>query len=89
MTLHYKDLSQLQKEIICNGCGKKGGVIPVPNFIFLASCNKHDFKYWRGCGPSLKSKAFWRRPLYWMLQKRLARKKSDIQFFQLWSGTRK
>ena len=28
-----------------NGCGGKGAKIKVPNFIFEASCNKHDKGY--------------------------------------------
>ncbi len=28
-----------------NGCGGKGSWIKVPNFIFEASCNKHDIGY--------------------------------------------
>lgn len=85
MSIKYSDLTSAQRDQICNGCGKKGGIIPVPEFIFTACCNQHDFKYWRGHGPSLKSRAFWRRPLYHMLQKRLARKKADIQFFMAMS----
>ena len=47
--IRYSDLTQEQKDNICNGCGGKGSWIPVPNFIFKASCNQHDFYYWRGC----------------------------------------
>lgn len=47
--LKYSDLTQVQKASICNGCGGKGSWIPVPNFLFKASCNQHDFYYWRGC----------------------------------------
>lgn len=47
--LKYKDLTPAQKKHICNGCGGKGGLIKPPNFIFLASCNHHDFKFWLGC----------------------------------------
>ena len=46
--LRYKDLTDEQKKVICNGCGGKGGWIKPPNFIFKASCNHHDFKYWQG-----------------------------------------
>jgi len=28
-----------------NGCGGKGAWIKVPNFMFEASCNKHDIGY--------------------------------------------
>lgn len=46
--LHYSDLTTKQKEMIGNGCGAKGFLIKIPNFLFLASCNQHDFYYWRG-----------------------------------------
>ena len=46
--LRYSDLNIYQKQDICNGCGGKGSIIPVPNFLFEASCNRHDFYYWRG-----------------------------------------
>ena len=49
MKLRYGDLTQEQRKFICNGCGGKGGFIKPPDFIFLASCNQHDFYYWRGC----------------------------------------
>ena len=48
MRLRYKDLTPEQNSFICNGCGEKGGWIKPPNFIFKASCNHHDFKYWSG-----------------------------------------
>lgn len=46
--LKYSSLTPEQKKIICNGCGGKGGFIKPPDFIFHASCNQHDFYYWRG-----------------------------------------
>ena len=46
--LHYRDLTQEQKKQICNGCGGKSSFIPVPEFLFHASCDHHDFYYWRG-----------------------------------------
>jgi len=46
--LRYSDLTNEQKKFICNGCGGKGGWVKPPNFIFKASCNQHDFYYWRG-----------------------------------------
>ena len=46
--LKYKDLTPTQKKFVANGCGGKGGWIQPPNFIFLASCNHHDFKFWLG-----------------------------------------
>ena len=49
MMLHYNQLNVHQKAFICNGCGGKGGLINPPEFLFHASCNHHDFLYWRGC----------------------------------------
>ncbi len=46
--LKYSDLTKHQKAFITNGCGGKGGYINPPNFIFKASCNHHDFLFWRG-----------------------------------------
>ena len=46
--LRYSDLTDEQKEIICNGCGGKSGWLNPPEFLFNASCNQHDFYYWRG-----------------------------------------
>ena len=55
--LKYSDLTKAQKEFICNGCGGKGAWIKVPNFIFKASCNHHDFYYWRGKDEADRKKA--------------------------------
>lgn len=65
--LKWGDLTALQIAEICNGCGRKGGFVPVPDFFFTASCNHHDFKYWRGCNGTWK-------------EKRADRKRADIQF---------
>ena len=46
--LHYSDLTPEQKANVCNGCGAKGGYINPPEFLFHASCDHHDFYYWRG-----------------------------------------
>ena len=46
--IRYRDLTEAQKAIICNGCGPKGGWIPVPEFFCHASCDHHDFNYWLG-----------------------------------------
>lgn len=61
--LRYRDLTQEDKLKICNGCGAKGGWFNPPEFLFHASCNQHDFYYWRG-GTShdrgLADKAFYK-----------------------------
>lgn len=48
MILRYRDLSIEEKKLITNGCGGKGGFVKPPQFFFKASCNQHDFYYWRG-----------------------------------------
>ena len=55
--LKYKDLTKEQKKHVCNGCGGKGGIIKPPSFIFQASCNHHDFLYWRGRAEADKIRA--------------------------------
>jgi len=47
--LHYQDLTEKQKSIVCNGCGPKAWFLPVPEFFCHASCDHHDFRYWIGC----------------------------------------
>lgn len=46
--LKYSDLAEDEKALICNGCGGKGGWVKPPQFMFHASCNHHDFGYWKG-----------------------------------------
>ena len=58
MEVKYEDLSPIQKSILCNGCGPKAlGNIRPPQFIFIASCDHHDFKYWLGCTEADRIKA--------------------------------
>jgi len=47
----------MERDLICNGCGPKGGIVPVPEFIFTASCDHHDFNYWLGCTEGDRAKA--------------------------------
>lgn len=44
----YRNLTNLEKSVICNGCGAKGGWFKPPEYCFTASCNRHDFSYWLG-----------------------------------------
>ena len=46
--LRYSDLTPEEKAFLGNGCGGKGHPIDPPEFFFHASCNQHDFYYWRG-----------------------------------------
>jgi hypothetical protein len=50
-------LDELKRKGIINGCGAKNSIIKVPNFIFKASCNQHDFYYWRGNTEELRKYA--------------------------------
>jgi hypothetical protein len=45
----FEQLTEDQKATLCNGCGGKGGTVPVPQFMFHASCDRHDYHYWIGC----------------------------------------
>ena len=55
--IRYRDLTEEQKDRICNGCGPKGGWVPVPEFFCHASCDHHDFNYWLGCTEEDRRKA--------------------------------
>jgi hypothetical protein len=46
--MKFQDLTPEQLSKISNGCGRKGGYIKPPNWIFTASCDHHDFHYWVG-----------------------------------------
>lgn len=45
LPFRYRNLTPEQREKLCNGCGPKGGWIPVPEFRFSASCDQHDMNY--------------------------------------------
>lgn len=55
--LRFRDLEPHHKEVVCNGCGGKGGKVKPPNFLFEASCDQHDFYYWRGGAEGDREKA--------------------------------
>ena len=46
--LRYSDLTPFQQKVITNGCGASNSLFNPPEFKFKASCNQHDFYYWRG-----------------------------------------
>lgn len=79
--LHWDDLSEYERDLITNGCGMKGGIVKVPDFIFSCSCDRHDFYYFRGKGPGLLSFRFWLSPFKWIRAKRRARLEADIHFY--------
>ena len=47
--IRFRDLTDSQRALICNGCGPKFGGMMVPEFFCHASCDHHDFNYWLGC----------------------------------------
>jgi len=57
LRIRFRDLTYHQRMVICNGCGSKGGIIPVPEFLFHASCNHHDFQYFIGGNRLQRKKA--------------------------------
>ena len=57
LRIRFRDLTDYQRQMICNGCGPKGGIIPVPEFLFHASCDHHDFNYWVGGNRFQRKKA--------------------------------
>jgi len=57
LRVRFRDLTDEERKVICNGCGPKGGFIPVPEFIFTACCDHHDFQYWLGCNRKQRKKA--------------------------------
>jgi len=78
----YEDLTERQKAYICNGCGGKGGIVVPPKAVFFkASCNRHDYGFWKGCTEDDFSKCnsvfyirmkedvkrlpMWKRPYYY------------------------
>ena len=84
----YEDLTPAEKKEICNGCGGKGGVVKPPYAaMFKASCNHHDYGYFKGC-------TWWDRlicdlKLTWLLLKDSFsfdwRKPHKVVYFAAWS----
>jgi len=44
---------------VVNGCGGKGSWIDPPDWLFVASCDQHDFHYWRGGDEGDRAEADW------------------------------
>lgn len=80
--MRYEELTDRMKAYICNGCGGKGGIVIPPKAIFFnASCNHHDYGFWKGgsfrdmmnCNATFFSEMikdcnrlpFWKRPYYY------------------------
>ncbi len=62
----YSDLSPEQKATFGNGCGLYARFLNVPDFIFTASCNQHDFNYRRGVGANHWYENLWKFPYYYI-----------------------
>ena len=43
----FRDLTEEEKSIVCNGCGSRHG-INVPDLIFRDACDLHDYMYSKG-----------------------------------------
>jgi hypothetical protein len=46
--LTLENLTQEQRNYLCNGCGNKGLGWLIPEFIFTEACDCHDIGYWVG-----------------------------------------
>lgn len=67
----YEDLTPGERQEICNGCGGKGGLVKPPHRIFFqASCDHHDYGYWKGCTEADRKNAD--QMLYKMMKKDVA-----------------
>lgn len=52
--LKYSQLTPEQQQSVSNGCGGGKTALFIPNFVFYADCNQHDFYYWRGATSKLQ-----------------------------------
>ena len=57
--LSFRDLTPEEIALVSNGCGGKGSWVPVPDWLFSASCDHHDFEYWRGGTEQDRAAADW------------------------------
>lgn len=44
----WRNWNALERSVITNGCGGKGGLLDPPEYLFTASCGQHDANYWLG-----------------------------------------
>jgi len=79
--IKYDDLTDEQKSAITNGCGNKKFLVKPPDYIFEEFCKKHDFRYYRGKGPSITSWRFWMSPFRYLAEKRRDRLEADVLFY--------
>ena len=84
--IRYRELTEEQKKFVCNGCGGKSGFINPPEFLFNASCNHHDFLYWRGCTEADREVAD--KQFYEMMLKDIAEAKWYLKpHYHIWAYT--
>ena len=57
MKVSWNDLTPEERKGYGNGCGLSLRLLDVPDFMFRASCQQHDFNYERGGGLYYKLKA--------------------------------
>lgn len=57
--------SDLPPDSFGNGCGLSARFLNVPDFIFTASCNHHDFNFVRGCGANNWYENIWKAPFWY------------------------
>ena len=44
----YGNVDPVLRSLVTNGCGSKAGFLNPPEFLFHASCDRHDWSYWVG-----------------------------------------
>ena len=69
--LRWRHLNVEERKLIANGCGGKGSWLKPPVWLFLASCDVHDFNYWLGHTEEDRKKAD--RQFYEMMLKDVER----------------
>jgi len=55
--LKFDDLTIEQLHYISNGCGT--WFLDIPDLLFTAACDRHDFGYWIGCTEEDRKVADW------------------------------
>lgn len=60
--IHYTDLTHDEIKQLSDGCGVTARKLRVPDFIFTADCDRHDFYYARGTGAAF---GWWPWQLVW------------------------
>lgn len=58
--MKYAELAPEDLAKITNGCGRKGGYLDPPDWIFTASCDHHDYHYWVGGNEYDRWEADWK-----------------------------